>query len=63
LAELIDDTNTGVRSDAYLAALTVYQSAKQAGKGIGLDGALDELGRRFVRKSAGAAAPVTPAAR
>jgi hypothetical protein len=29
----------------------VYQSAKRAGKGTGLDGALDELGRRFVRKS------------
>jgi len=62
LAELIDDTNTGVRSDAYLAALTVYQSAKQVGKGTGLDGALDELGRRFVRKTAGTAAPATPAA-
>ena len=62
LAELIDDTNTGVRSDAYLAALTVYQSAKQVGKGTGLDGALDELGRRFVRKTAGAAAPATPVA-
>jgi hypothetical protein len=62
LAELIDDTNTGVRSDAYLAALTVYQSAKQVGKGTGLDGALDELGRRFVRKSTGTAVPATPAA-
>jgi hypothetical protein len=51
LAEMLDDTNTAVRSDAYFAALMVYQSAKRAGKGTGLDGALDELGRRFVRKS------------
>jgi len=51
LAELLADTQTAVRSDAYLAALTVYQSAKIAGKGTGLDGSLDELGRRFVRKS------------
>lgn len=51
LAEVVEDTQTGVRSDAYLAALTVYQSAKLAGKGTGLDGALDDLGRRFVRKS------------
>ena len=57
LAEMIDDTHTAVRSDAYLAALTVYQSAKRAGKGTGLDGALDELGRRFVRKGGAAPAP------
>jgi hypothetical protein len=50
LSEMIDDTHTAVRSDAYLAALMVYQSAKRAGKNAGLDGALDELGRRFVRK-------------
>jgi hypothetical protein len=62
LAEMIDDTHIGVRSDAYLAALTVYQSAKRAGKGTGLDGALDELGRRFVRKSGAVASPVTSAA-
>lgn len=45
LAEMVDDTNTAVRSDAYLAALTVYQSAKLAGKGTGLDGALVKVGR------------------
>jgi hypothetical protein len=63
LAEMIDDTNTAVRSDAYLAALMVYQSAKRAGKGTGLDGALDELGRRFVRKSGATTQPAAPAAR
>jgi hypothetical protein len=56
LAEMIEDTQTALRSDAYLAALTVYQSAKRAGKGTGLDGAVDDLGRRFIRKS-GATAP------
>jgi hypothetical protein len=62
LAELIQDTHTAVRSDAYLAALTVYQSAKLAGKGTGLDGVLDELGRRFVHKSGAAAPAPSPAA-
>jgi hypothetical protein len=62
LAEMIDDTHTALRSDAYVAALMVYQSAKRAGKGTGLDGALDELGRRFVRKSGATAQPATPAA-
>jgi hypothetical protein len=61
LAEMVDDTHMAVRSDAYLAALTVYQSAKHAGKNAGLDGALDELGRRFMRK-AGATPPAPPAA-
>lgn len=57
LSELIDDTLIAVRSDAYLASLVVYQAAKYAGKGTGLDGAVDELGRRFGRK-AGSVAPV-----
>jgi hypothetical protein len=61
LAEVLDDTQTAVRSDAYLAALAVYSSAKMAGKGQGLDGALDELGRRFVRKSGAASAESTAA--
>jgi hypothetical protein len=55
LAEMVEDTQTAVRSDAYAAALAVYSSLKQGGKGQGLDGALDDLGRRFVRKSTGAA--------
>jgi hypothetical protein len=61
LAEMLDDTQTAMRSDAYLAALAVYSSAKLAGKGQGLDGALDDLGRRFVRKS-GVALAESPAA-
>ena len=48
-----------MRSDAYLAGLAVYQSAKYAGKNSALDGALDELGRRFVRKAGTAPAATT----
>jgi hypothetical protein len=59
LAEMVDDTQTAVRSDVYLAALIVYRSAKLAGKGTGLDGVIDDLARRFMHKSGNPAA-VTP---
>ena len=59
LAEMVEDTQTAVRSDAYLAGLAVYQAAKFAGKNTGLDGALDELGRRFIRKAGTAPATTT----
>ena len=51
LSELVDDTYTQVGSEAYTAALVVYQSAKRNGKGEGLDDLLDALGERFARKS------------
>jgi len=51
LQELLDDTVLEVGSEAYAAALVVYNGAKSAGKGAGLDGALDEMGKRFARKS------------
>jgi hypothetical protein len=38
-------------SEAYTAALAVYQYTRAAGKGAALDGALDALGQRFARKS------------
>jgi hypothetical protein len=60
LAEMVDDTLTAARSDAYFAALAVYRSAKMAGKGLGLDGALDDLGRRFLHKSGAPAPAPTP---
>lgn len=63
LSELVNDTETAVRSDAYTAALTVYQSAKLAGKGSGLDGALDDLGRRFAHKSGALPPGPTPSAK
>jgi len=53
LQELVEDTCLVVGSEAYSAALVVYASAKQFGKGAGLDAAVDELGKRFARKLSG----------
>jgi hypothetical protein len=55
-SELVSDTAVAVGSDAYTAALTVYQSARLAGKGAGLDDKLDALSQRFARKNR----PATP---
>ena len=49
--ELMDDTYVAVGSEAYAAALLVYNYAKASGKGAGLDAVVDEMGRRFARKS------------
>jgi hypothetical protein len=51
LQELIDDTVMVVGSEAYAAALVAYRYAKDAGLGAGLDGVVDDIGRRFARKS------------
>lgn len=51
LSEFVDDTYTQVGSEAYTAALIVYQSAKSNGQGAALDGLLDSLGQRFARKT------------
>lgn len=51
LSEYVDDTYIQVGSEAYTAALVVYQSAKRNGKGAALDALLDALGQRFARKS------------
>lgn len=51
LQELMDDTYVAVGSEAYAAALLVYNYAKASGKGAGLDAVVDEMGRRFARKS------------
>jgi hypothetical protein len=51
LQELVDDTFVAVGSEAYAAGLMVYNYAKASGKGAGLDAALDDMGRRFARKS------------
>ncbi|HEX8000951.1 MAG TPA: hypothetical protein VF528_21395 [Pyrinomonadaceae bacterium] len=59
LQELVDDTYMLVGSEAYAAALLVYQYARAAGKGAGLDNALDDLGQRFARKSKAASGPPT----
>lgn len=51
LNELVDDTFTLVGSDAYSAALVVYNSAKRNGQGEALDSLVDTLGARFARKA------------
>jgi hypothetical protein len=60
LNELVDDTLLEVGSEAYAAALAVYQYARAAGKGAALDGALDALGQRFARKSRSTTPTPTP---
>lgn len=56
LSELVEDTHIAIGSEAYTAALLVYQYARSAGKGSALDSALDALGQRFARKSRSAPA-------
>ncbi|BAY35913.1 hypothetical protein NIES2111_02310 [Nostoc sp. NIES-2111] len=51
LQELVDDTSVAVGSEAYAAGLMVYNYAKASGKGASLDSMVDDLGRRFARKS------------
>lgn len=51
LHELIEDTALEVGSEAYAAALVVYNFAKATGSGAGLDDVVDEMGKRFARKS------------
>ncbi|MEH1891792.1 MAG: hypothetical protein V7K92_20835 [Nostoc sp.] len=51
LQELVDDTCIAAASEAYAAALAVYSYAKASGDVTGLDGVIDEMGRRFNRRS------------
>ncbi|BAY11202.1 hypothetical protein [Calothrix sp. NIES-2098] len=51
LHELVDDTSLAVGSEAYAAALQVYNYAKASGQGGGLETVVDEMGQRFARKS------------
>ena len=50
LQELVDDTAMAAGSEAYAAALQVYHYAKASGQGSGLEGIVNEMGQRFVRK-------------
>lgn len=59
LTELIEDTYMEVGSEAYSAALVVYNYMRSAGRGQALDGMLDALGQRFARKAA-QAPPAAP---
>jgi hypothetical protein len=51
LKEMLDDTQILVGSDAFAAALDVYQAAQRHGKGAGLKDSLSSLSNRFARKS------------
>ncbi|MGJ5634638.1 hypothetical protein [Nostoc sp. CALU 1950] len=51
LQELVDDTCIASASEAYAAALAVYSYAKASGDVTGLDAVIDEMGRRFYRRS------------
>ncbi|MEQ9553231.1 MAG: hypothetical protein RIM23_26865 [Coleofasciculus sp. G3-WIS-01] len=51
LHELLDDTYLAVGSEAYTAALQVYNYAKASGNVGGLDTLIEEMGQRFARKS------------
>jgi hypothetical protein len=59
LQEQVWDTYTEVGSEAYSAALVVYQYARTSGAGAGLEALLDDMGQRFARKSRGAQTPPT----
>ncbi len=57
LMEKLYDTFRKVGVEAYEAARIVYGSAKQAGKNTGgLDAIMDDIGKRFARKSKAKAA-------
>ncbi|MFA4922582.1 MAG: hypothetical protein WC557_00120 [Ignavibacteriaceae bacterium] len=52
LAEMVEDTYTEVGSEAYAAALVVYDNAKRNGANtVGMDDSLDEMSKRFYKKS------------
>jgi hypothetical protein len=51
LQDLLDDTSLAVGSEAYAAALQVYNYAKASGQGTGLDTMVEEMGQRFARRN------------
>jgi len=52
VAQLVEDTAIEAGGEAYLAALIVYDSAKRADISTqGMDASMDEMARRFVRKT------------
>jgi hypothetical protein len=57
LQEQVLDTYTEVGSEAYSAALVVYQYARTSGEAAGLEALLDDMGQRFARKSRSAKTP------
>ena len=55
LQELLDDTVAVVGNEAYMAALAVYNYAKAVKGNAGLEAAVDDMARRFTRKSSSGA--------
>jgi hypothetical protein len=51
LCELVEDTKIAVGSEAYVAALLVYNYGRTSGLTTGLDEVMDDLGKRFARRS------------
>ena len=51
LHELVDDTMMVVGSEAYAAALVAYRYAKDSDLDAGMDAVLDDISRRFARKT------------
>jgi hypothetical protein len=51
LQELIEDTYLLAGSEAYAAARMAYNSARANGRNAGLNATVDQMGRRFERKS------------
>jgi hypothetical protein len=51
MQELLNDTYMTVGSEAYSAALQVYNYAKASSSEAGLSSVVDELGQRFARKA------------
>jgi hypothetical protein len=51
LQELVEDTYLEIGSEAYTAALMVYNYAQTSGKSGMLDQMVDQMGQRFARKA------------
>ena len=51
LTQQVSDTLLVAGNEAYTGALVVYKAAKEFGRGAELDNFVDEMGKRFVRKS------------
>jgi hypothetical protein len=62
LQELVDDTFIAAGSEAYTAALAIYNYAKANGNISGLDAVIDDMGRRFSRKTRKTQPPTNPSA-
>ncbi|MBD6617092.1 hypothetical protein FNW02_14925 [Komarekiella sp. 'clone 1'] len=62
LQELVDDTFIAAGSEAYTAALAVYNYAKANGNVSGLDAVIDDMGRRFSRRNRKTQPPTNPSA-